>query len=262
MSDSIVLYRGDSASIRKFEFSRTEKHSLVGQGIYLTSKVEVAHSYRTKGVYDSSSYDNGEFFSGEFKNTEEAKIAAFEEFLKLKYIEQGMGKWPPKDMKKISAFRSSMIGLFEDMLLSKEIMHVKPMVGSLIKLHTFTRKANLPGRITKFVFPNDHKRFDNSVVNISKLHSDRALLDYLFECRLIIGVDYDAVEIRAKYFRTTPYPPNIHINYNRSIPKLKEIGYIGYEYPGGQMVGGLGRHRAFSIWDEEYVNAHKESTFK
>lgn len=261
MSDSIVLYRGDSASIRKFEFSRTEKHSLVGQGIYLTSKVEVAHSYRTKGVRDMSGYDNGSFFSGVFKNAEEAKKAAFEEFLKLKYIEQGLGKWPPKDMKKISSFRSSMIGLFEDMLLSKQIVHEKPMNGSLIKEHIFTRKANLPGRITKFVFPNDNKRFDNSVVDISKLSSNRTLLEYLFKHKLVLGVDYNDKTINTTYLRMIT-ARSLCINYNRAIPKLKEIGYIGYEYPGGQMVGGLGRHRAFSIWDEEYVNAHKECSFK
>lgn len=40
------LYRGDSTKVVKFDFNKTRKYSLVGQGIYLTNSIKIAQSYR------------------------------------------------------------------------------------------------------------------------------------------------------------------------------------------------------------------------
>lgn len=44
------LYRGDSTKIVKFDFNKTRKYSLVGQGIYLTNSIKIAQSYREKNT--------------------------------------------------------------------------------------------------------------------------------------------------------------------------------------------------------------------
>lgn len=43
---------------------------------------------------------------------------------------------------------------------------------------------------------------------------------------------------------------------NRLSRVLKSAGFQGYEYDGGVLIGGYGRHRAFALWDQGYVNDH------
>ena len=47
------------------------------------------------------------------------------------------------------------------------------------------------------------------------------------------------------------------VNYASFIAKLKEIGYQGFEYSGGSSTRSSIKHRAFSIWNENFVNAHR-----
>ena len=45
----MLLYRGDSTSITKFDLAKTDKWALFGAGIYLTSDPDIAHDYTMFG---------------------------------------------------------------------------------------------------------------------------------------------------------------------------------------------------------------------
>jgi len=51
------------------------------------------------------------------------------------------------------------------------------------------------------------------------------------------------------------------LNYQRARRALQEYGYRGFEYPGGMITQGV-RHRAFCVWDEDFVNEHKMKIYK
>lgn len=46
------------------------------------------------------------------------------------------------------------------------------------------------------------------------------------------------------------------------IAAMKGFGFKGFEYAGGSYTKSEVNHRAFSLWDEQYVNAHKVNRFK
>lgn len=69
-------------------------------------------------------------------------------------------------------------------------------------------------------------------------------------------------DLLIKFFGTTKRKYTTEDIFNDIKRILKPYGYFGFEYSGGIRIGGCGRHRAFSIWDEDFVNNHKVDRFK
>jgi hypothetical protein len=65
---------------------------------------------------------------------------------------------------------------------------------------------------------------------------------------------------RSRFWRQTQVVK--YVSPERHIPALKAIGYQGFRYDGGLLVGGLGRHDAYSMWDADFVNSHRVERFK
>ncbi len=51
------------------------------------------------------------------------------------------------------------------------------------------------------------------------------------------------------------------LNYKKVRRALEEYGYRGLEYPGGMITNGIS-HRAFCVWDEDFINDHKVKIYK
>ncbi|BCG50186.1 hypothetical protein [Ralstonia phage RP13] len=267
----LILYRGDFEKIKKFDTTKASKWSLVGQGIYLTDSLRIAQSYRTKGSYSAA---DDLIYSGKHKNKGEAMEKAFISFVEMKLQEDGIKSKNIANDSRFSKWRDKYLFMWEESLRkgdieitsTKDYIRTDGRAGvSYTGLIRYEFKKDLTiGRITKFSFDNASNKFNNSVFNVSAPCTESFVLQHLYNRGVRFGFQGSCDEFVNKYHRTILGPagrssnPPLHgTQFNNVIPMFKELGYIGFEYNGGVLIGGYGTHRAFSIWDDEFVNEHK-----
>ncbi len=130
----LTLYRGDFEKISKFKFHKTNRHCLVGRGIYLTDSKEVADSYRTKGMRITDDYcvsKSDVLFQGETNNKGEALEKAFEKFLSNAWEKAGKRNFAKADKKAVSFFKASVLSKWED-LLANGLINASPIRKPLL----------------------------------------------------------------------------------------------------------------------------------
>lgn len=290
----LTLYRGDADKIKEFEFKKTNKWCLLGQGIYLTDSLRVAHSYRTKGGSKTAVH---QLFYGAADNRNEALALAFPKFCEVLWVnEHGYRPWysrvSDKDRKK---HEDKCRPIFQKLIEDKEIVaeyttapvvtairgkYTKPSATiawqkELEKKHKRYLKVEweeIPnaGYVTRFEF-KEHE-FNPQVFNVDKACNDDFFWTLMHDSKVPIGKlgvtldDYvrlnkgryvfDAVQEAAdRGERKTDL-------WRKISNIIKPYGFVGYEYNGGVRLGGGYRHRAFCIWDEDFVNEHKVERFK
>lgn len=138
------------------------------------------------------------------------------------------------------------------------------------------------GYVTRFEF--EEREFNPFVFNVDKACNDDFFWTLMYEEKLMIGEEADNLEeyIRRnkgrKVFDAVHIPPppagsrvtmkqriaryDSKVMWRRIANIIKPYGFVGYEYNGGQRLGGGYHHRAFCIWDEDFVNEHKVLRFK
>lgn len=139
------------------------------------------------------------------------------------------------------------------------------------------------GYVTKFEFAPE--KFDPFVFNVDKACNDDFFWTLMYEEKLMIGAhyatsleEYIRLNKGRKVFDAVhipPPPPGTRVTTKQRIARydskamwrkianiIKPYGFVGYEYNGGQRLGGGYHHRAFSMWDEDFVNDHKVLRFK
>lgn len=286
--NTIKLYRGDSTKINEFVFGQTSKHCLVGQGIYLTNKESVADTYRTKGTwYFLREEPDVVLFIGYADNKEAAVRAAWPKFLDVMHVKE-YGISYNKKSRAAGLFESRMQDQWYNMVHSKAIdisrCESKPGCGNPkwhFEITLRSTKHTSAGFITTFEFPKD--MFNNNVYNVDGWHNDSGLIEILLP-----HMTAEAAEKYARYVgihfslgglpkgsdfllkmviegilnapTTNGYDKYYQIKdkaWRRLRHILEPYGVIGFEYDGGSYVGGCGRHRAFCIWDDDFVNKHK-----
>lgn len=270
--DVLKLYRGDAQKIKQFEFTKTDKHCWVGRGVYLTNNLDIAHSYRTKGTCTRQAAQST-LFSGLAKDRSDALDKAFDSYFNdylynnnLMLVSRG-----PKQDKAREALKAKVRAEFDERVADRKIV-AEYTRSSPDKWLTVTQSLEGiigVGYVTEFVFPKH--TFEASIVHVEQrpikdtlfweLLWDAKFKDFGYPAdtreeflRLNTAWDHWSIPKRDAY---KSREPDVH-NRMRSI--LQPYGYRGYEYYGGVATGGK-RHRAFCIWDEEFVNDHKVRRF-
>lgn len=259
MADVITLYRGDPAPVEEFEFKKTNKYCLVGQGIYLTSSKRVGNSYRIKGT-TRNHYQGHMLFSGVALNKTDAYEKAFKSFVEHRNPVLFRVMYPPKwarktafDKKhqaKLEALQKEYRCLLSDGLITAEY---KSSVEKLIEVSW--NSGETVGELTVFQF--GRREFELGVCDLSETR-DPGFWELMYDHQIKVGTPYADKEsyIRNNIGRYTYLSNATKETFVQMRNALVPYGYRGFEYRGGAIMGGLGNHRAFCIWDEEYVNRH------
>jgi hypothetical protein len=287
VGDTIKLFRGDSTKIKEFKFKETKKWCLLGQGIYLTNNERVAQSYRTKGTSKSRF---GCIVRA--KTKPEAVEAALKEY-HYHYEWNNAGLFQRRrfddlkqqDLEKLKGLLSDKIEKGEITVTRQGYFQKRDQIWDF----HLEEKAPKFGYLTSFEFPEPY--FTNNCINIDAVEKDPGFLELLLDCRFwdTSAAPVEAVpnihwspkmkqefikkekaKVRVPFYETyiRNYSPvnsfaKIEpraLKFERIIPELKKYGIHGFEYDGGFRLGGT-RHRAFSIFDEEFVNDHKVSRY-
>lgn len=262
--ETLTLYRGDSTKIDEFRFNKTNKHCYVGPGVYLTTSLPVAHSYRTKGA--SASAFNLELFKGTAKDRPEAFEKGFEGFIDFYLHDLEVTSWDfrRKDKKAQEKIRLAARESYRQCIEERRIVaeYVDTVTGrfgagQVRTLKVFWAKPPKPrvGYVTKFEFPK--VPFNNSVINVSRPIPDPVFWEIIFDKKVPFGTAYESREqfiYQNCHLLPDANPSKDGLNRVRRV--MQDYGYNGFEYNGGMVIGGFGRHRAFCLWDDEYVNQH------
>lgn len=290
--EELILYRGDYEKIKSFDFHKTHKTCYVGPGVYLTTSLRVANSYRTKGATGRDIKGNI-LFQGAAKDRNDAYNKAFEQAFVLekywkehgspeegeyKYVKgKSIHRFHELSEKVQTTYKAKIRPLYNELVeqgiikaeYESTMSYVKRTDGLRNLKVTYDRGVKV-GYVTKFAF--EKKPFEDSIIHIHRrIITDSTFWEIIYDKKIGFGEPADSRgEFIAKNTRpiVTSYNPYGSGYYgNRSIPSqsilasirnaTSQYGYLGFEYEGGSVIGGYGQHRAFCIWDDDYVNRHK-----
>ena len=294
MDNVLELYRGDSSKINGFALSKTSDYSLFGKGIYLTDSLKIAESYRVKGVTGKDQYT---LFNALSENRNTAEKEAFAHFVRLSWKAEKDGrdeKWfqvylgssvqkeviPSKFISKCEGiwtefkesgaikinYASSTPNVFSYNRTASSVRAREKQIAKETRprLEVLYIPNDVIGRITRFHFQRDI--FENNLIHAERPITDDSLLRLIRDFNIGIA----DIESSAEFFVETCKGKTLSqlvqqtkkCTYNsdawNKLQKcFKPYGIHGFEYNGGIHVGGHGLHRAFNIWDEDYVNNAK-----
>lgn len=283
---TLTLYRGDTIQIEEFSFNKTRSQCLVGKGIYLTNSVAIAETYRTKGAYqyhknyNPRNHEDKVLIHGlEFPNKPAALEKAVYSFAMDIYRERTgknycirKGKYPDftfEDTPEFLQFIQKVARPEFNQHLENGDIEVISSPGNkglrLFKVTLINRKKKEIGKLSRFEFPEPF--FSRNVLVTNEV--ERYVMDLIWENQIHNKAEkYDCVADFLshefshdwngwKFYQRNKFKLDyFSINWNKLRNILVPYGIIGYEYEGGGMTGGR-RHRAFSIWDQDFVNAHR-----
>lgn len=284
MTKTITLYRGDSDKIRNFETKKSNSFCLLGKGIYLTNRLSIAKTYMDKGSVEYNCFD---LFQGTATNRLEAYEKAFKEFLRIQLRNH------PMYLRKMDEKSKAYLNL-----VAEARNHYNNLIdeGSIKADYDVPRFRDSPrtitvaytpdeviGYVTKFEFPEFE--FNTSVFKVDGTIRDEFFWELMWDNKVEFGTQHDSkdtyIKMNSNGHSIPPFIPAVSLkrmsglrlhsqNHNwkdvKALMAAKRLlipyGYKGFEYEGGRYVGGAGRHRAFSMWDDEYINDHKIERFK
>lgn len=286
MEENLVLYRGDSTKIKEFDTKKTFKHCLLGQGIYLTDKLEVADSYRDKGSYHTNQRDNTLVNHIANISKEEALKQALVEFALRKWKEShNTDKLNPKKAEEaIQRFKYDFFNLQDAGCIEIENKRLTDKTKQYVTFTTvklIEKNALKEGYLTEFHFPKAY--LERNIINVDSSKQDKGFLEILYSQNLVrFRLTHEATllafrkslrHIPEKFMVKTQFPTlelfieevyrygfrRLELDYNKIRSALRDYGILGFEYNGGMRIGGCGYHRAFVLWDDSFVNEHKVS---
>lgn len=263
--EKLVLYRGDYEKIKAYDIKKTHKWCLVGPGVYLTTSTRVAESYRDKGAHV---FNKEHLFSGFALNRIVAYEKGFSGYCKSRFYEEKVYEYKlkPKEKEKYHLkYRLEYEKLIEEgnIVASYEPApyNSKPVDPKCRYLEVIYHRNNI-GYITKFEF--DKRFFESNILHVDRSIGDPEIWKLLYEKGF--GSSYGDISSYVKAHLNTKISMCIGQDSSKRwvqlIKTLKPYGIIGFEYIGGTRIGGCGRHRAFSIWDDDYVNKHRVDRFR
>ncbi len=274
----LILYRGDATKIKEFKFKETSKYGLVGQGIYLTNKETIAHSYRTKNTKKTNSEV---LFHGQSDNRAAALEEGFYGYCVEKWTEdKGCMTKYPTDPKQKKRFEDSQRLEYNRLIDKGEIVASYTDVVGMVQYKSQKVKRSLKvvwtklhvdiGYVTRFEFEEDH--FNKAMFHVDQPCNDPAIWTLFYKAGIILGTPFDNLPDYLKsnvgripmpsVLRTGLHARVVRFDWVKLQRTLKPLGYLGFEYNGGMRLGGGYRHRAFCVWDENFVNEHKVERFK
>lgn len=267
MSDKLILYRGDFTAIDEFKFKKTRSHCLVGQGIYLTNSEKVADTYRTKGSCQSGSHNKETLFQGLAENRLDAYKQGFIRFLHYHDYHSLVRKLPKLNehnkanqlCKQEAEDLKQMKVVYQELIDSGKIVAEyisREFVKGHKEIKVIYHHGNSVGHLSSFAF--DRKSFNTAMLQIDYCR-DPVFWELMWDNQIKFGTPYSTKE---RYISAnTIYRYNITDHSSRTFNEIRLIiqpyGYRGFEYGGGLITSGIRTHRAFCVWDEEWVNEHR-----
>lgn len=260
--ESLTLYRGDYTKIDNFELRKTSKWSLLGQGIYLTNDIKIAKSYKRKG---SELEFESILFNGRADNRNIAYDKAFIVFCQRQWDKNNTTAFPTGKI--LQNFMNKMKPVFQDLIerkaITAEYVNAPFQKEKFIRVKVKENVEDKSGYLTEFEF--DKKYIDNNVVHVDINCQDVFILELIYENKLhkqnLDKSSFIQSNLRHKsifdIINGTVTNKYLQDPWKKFRSAVIPYGVIGLEYHGGARLGGGWGHRAFSIWDEEFVNRHK-----
>jgi len=273
----IRLYRGDNAKIKEFQVSKTNKKCLVGSGIYLTNKIEVADTYRLKTgkysrFYGPQTLKTIALEHCATENKGEAIAASFSRYFE-KY-------WMKKNHPTLKITEAS----FNKYSAEAKRQYHFDIEDGLVKFRRVTRRvevvetrarhAIIPGfdpnarpkyRFEKWIVceienPDYQETGFITIFEFDQLQFSSMMVKLGFMRDVYINDLFSEIT-REHEICWHKDPSGLVITANQANAKLtrryfEPYGFKGIEYPGG-LISKSARHRAFVVWDEDFVNAHR-----
>lgn len=266
--EQLILYRGDASKIKEFDYNKTNKYCLFGQGIYLTDKLALAESYRGKGEWNALARVT-RLTSVPDADRTKAYEKAFEDFFLKIYTEHLHPTpltWPEikKNRKKLEALARP---IYQNLVAEGRIKgeygtyttsthDIK--TGRIRRTSTkcvhvdYHHVGQVTGYITEFSF--DKKQFLDTMINIDSFIDDEYFWHIAEENELEIMKHYR--DGSGLWGRKGGQIPHDRLNFKQIEKVYSKYGYRGFKYKGGQYTGGMGLHNAFVVWDDDFVNEH------
>lgn len=267
VEDTMCLYRGDSTKIDTFKINKTNKYALVGSGIYLTDSIKLANTYREK---NNKEVAVKVLFSETTKDRHTAYNLAYPVFEQCYFVHSKKGIHFNK-FKATSEYKKWSLDtrkIYNEFIYTGEIVGIY-LFDKHIKVIWNIKPIEEIGFISKFKVPVFD--IDNRTFKIDREFKTNCTLDIEFIELLKTTFFYKRVEKEyyAKYITKHNGSPIFNIaTYfsthlllkidNKSLKVIKKFltskDFIGLEYSGGLLMGGHGTHRAFCIWNENWIN--------
>lgn len=268
--DKIKLYRGDFEKIKEFQVKETCKYGLLGQGIYLSNREKVATSYRTKG--QTGRFAPKTIWMGHATTRLTALEEGFKSFLEDALHTENIHSATSKVKEKFSVEkRKQFNNLVEEGVIKANYLRHGDK-GNLHYMNVRFEKQSVQkvGYLSEFEF--DKESFEISVLKLDGVINDKFFWELMWENSVDVGVHDNYRENYIKdnsqrHFSLGPSCKNLFPNGKiKTIPKLRKVmepyGIKGLEYNGGILTGGYGVHRAFCMWDEDFVNESKVRRYR
>lgn len=274
--NTIKLYRGDSTKIPEFNVKKTSNGSLLGAGIYLTDSTKVANTYRRKDTdikYLTVTYE---------RNPIDGK--GLVPFNRDTVLEDAFGRWLEKKFPNEVGYCSRIRN--KPHVVSKALEQYKlthraqwqDMIGRQKVRATYLGKDTIvveekPDNAVGYtsVFEFFSEEFEPAIIKVDGRLKDQGFIDFAHDQKLFsstprqfdmakaIGFDVHAQNLDVP----TRMYCYVRDKARDSMRKyLQQRGFKGMEYNGGILVGGYGLHRAFCVWDDDWVNYHKTNRYK
>lgn len=238
-NSTLTLYRGDYEKIRRFDVTKTNKHCLVGPGIYMTTDMRIAQTYRTKderGVRNQREL----LFSGAAKDRPDAFDKAYKVWLDDEFdqrLSEGTvrrndrNQWCKTNAAKLRP-------LYNEAVREGHIVaeyHTSPW--STRRTLEVRRVLGKPvGHLTKFVFPHDELMTRSlDLTNLRRLEQQ------------LEGTGVALPKSSVDFSTTVAW---------HKLSVLKQAGFLAIHHDGGVTSGGR-RHGVFCVWDHDYVNTYR-----
>lgn len=288
MSELIKLYRGDNVFIDMHKTKETNSYNYLGKGIYLTESLKVAESYLLKNENNGFGRNGTLTLSfdrpGMAKDIPHALEKFYQNFLDhYAYAKYNIDAKRILEDKKYKKELQECRKAFEEWIASGYIVSKYVNGGKTITITATDPKAKEIGHISEFHIPSH--LLEHNVLRCEYLRtSEKRLWEIVHAEKLSFGlhdpnVDKDTFMQQVGYSSGVLYQMNFEslLNYgNQTDPEknpmnrkyldneikrrekmirvFKRHGVKGFEYSGGRLIGGLGHHRAFSIWDDNWIH--------
>lgn len=271
---ALVLFRGDAQKIVQFDFHKTDKFCMVGQGVYLTNALSVAQTYRTKGLGYNRPYSSEILFSGSAKDRPDALNKAFDRYFDEHLSNNRLHQIHKSSSKKVQdKVRAEVRATFDERVDDGRICASYDTGYSQERRLRVTQVVEPDvGYVTEFSF--NKEVFEATTPNVDGVIKDTQFWEILWDHKFTefgqlapSREEFINVNTRDHRYSLDPGWGKKSFNgtsaevYNRMRRILSPYGYRGFEYQGGVSTGGT-RHRAFCLWDAEFVNDHKVRRFR
>lgn len=278
--NTICLYRGDSSKIEEFDVKRTDKYCLVGPGIYLTDNKDIAESYRTKGLSYQKRISGFVrphkvlLGSSIEKNTRIDRSLAYKEAYDNFWMEIQeerrfvYGSRYIEEKRNSKKYKEEIKNLYKEYIAEGVVHSIYGYFGGKRQISVIYNRPLQNIRTNDYIGYITCFEFDKNTLESSIIPND-----LYYRYNVWRGHPNESVvrELLSEYKNCTTY--NLIMKYSPSLDEavglsyttiknvLQPYGIRGIEYHGGYVTGGV-HHRAFCIWDDEYVNKHRVDRVK